>query len=391
MSRNERNKVKKYREKFGYNIPNNYREALISDKKNGNTLWSDAISKQLKALERLDVLQLYPPKTKFKNKDGWKYAPIHIIFYVKQQALRHNIRLFLSENVVDFTQHTTYSSTTKDVSVILIILIAVKNELGLMAEDIGNALCMALCTENIWSCCGVEFGTRFGALVVINQYLHGLKTASKSFQKYFGYFLGDLGFTPSRADQELQICKNDKYKKYEYIATYVDDVIIATKNPSKYMHAIEMHFKVEYIMESPNYYLGNEIVQVGYRIHVSSKKYLNEIMRKYHNIHGDLKKEVLPMRVKEHPELDDYPFLNYKEHKYFQQIIGVCQWLIFPGIFDLAYYVSSLSRLLDATQVGHTDLARIIFGYFKNHPKKGYAINPQTLTIDANYQKVHIK
>ena len=114
-------------------------------------------------------------------------------------------------------------------------------------------------------------------------------------------------------------------------------------------------------------------------------------MRKYQKTHGDLKKEVLSTRVKEYPELDDSTFSNEKEHKDFQHIIGVCQWLIVAGIFDLEYAVSSLSRLLAAPQVGHTELARIIFGYLKKYPKRGYAINQQPLTIDGNYEKVQMK
>ena len=75
----------------------------------------------------------------------------------------------------------------------------------------------------------------------------------------------------------------------------MDDVIITAKNPSKHTNEIEMHFKVRDIADSPNYYLGNELVRVGNFIHVSSKKYVNEILSKYQNTNGDLKKEVLPM------------------------------------------------------------------------------------------------
>ena len=53
-------------------------------------------------------------------------------------------------------------------SVGLIILIAMKNELVIMAKDIGNALCTAPCAENILSCCGAEFDPRCGAIVVQN-------------------------------------------------------------------------------------------------------------------------------------------------------------------------------------------------------------------------------
>ena len=58
------------------------------------------------------------------------------------------------------------------------ILIVVKNWLGIMAEDIVNAFCTSPCAENIWSFCGAEFGTRCGAVVVLNQDLYGLNMAS---------------------------------------------------------------------------------------------------------------------------------------------------------------------------------------------------------------------
>ena len=87
MSRNECNKVKEDREKFGYKITNNSRESLLLDKKNGNTLWYDAIAKEMTALERLGVCQFYPPKTKLGNKDGWQHTSMHIIFDVNQQDL----------------------------------------------------------------------------------------------------------------------------------------------------------------------------------------------------------------------------------------------------------------------------------------------------------------
>ena len=69
----------------------------------------------------------------------------------------------------------------------------------------------------------------------------------------------------------------------------MDDVIIAAKNPSKYMREIDMHFKFRDITDSPNNYLVNELVRVGNHVHVSSENYVNEIMRKYQETHGDLK------------------------------------------------------------------------------------------------------
>ena len=49
--------------------------------------------------------------------------------------------------VVDSTEYTTYSSTIKYVSGIIILLISVKNELGLIPEYIINEFCAAPCAE----------------------------------------------------------------------------------------------------------------------------------------------------------------------------------------------------------------------------------------------------
>ena len=50
MSINEWNKVNKDREKFGYMITNNSREALLLDDKNENNLYDDGIVKGIMAL-----------------------------------------------------------------------------------------------------------------------------------------------------------------------------------------------------------------------------------------------------------------------------------------------------------------------------------------------------
>jgi restriction endonuclease Mrr len=71
-----------------------------------------------------------------------------------------------------------------------------------------------------------------------------LKTASRSFHEFFGDCLQRIGFFPSRADQDLWIRKSDDYHGYDYIATHVDNIIIAAKRPQEYMAMIEQEFMV---------------------------------------------------------------------------------------------------------------------------------------------------
>ena len=73
-------------------------------------------------------------------------------------------------------EHIIYSYTIKDMPVRLMILIYVNNGLGLMAEDIVNALCTAPCAENIFSCCDAWFCARCGSEVVLRRSLYGFNT-----------------------------------------------------------------------------------------------------------------------------------------------------------------------------------------------------------------------
>eukprot|EP00957_Ditylum_brightwellii_P098663 7516040-Ditylum_brightwellii.AAC.1 len=59
-------------------------------------------------------------------------------------------------------------------------------------------------------------------------------------------------------------------------------------------------------------------------------------------------KESLPIGPKERPEMDDSDLLDEAEHKEFQHIIGVGQWLIVASRFDITYAIASLSRFAAA-------------------------------------------
>ena len=68
-----------------------------------------------------------------------------------------------------------------------------------------------------------------------------------------------MGFEPSRADQDLWYKLSEDKTKYEYIATHVDYLIIATVEPQKYMVQIEQEIKVRNVEDTPSYYLGNDV------------------------------------------------------------------------------------------------------------------------------------
>ena len=68
-----------------------------------------------------------------------------------------------------------------------------------------------------------------------------------------------MRFKPTRADPYLWIKESKDGTKYEYMATYVDDIIIVAEDPMKYLNTIKKHFLIRNIKLAPEYYLGYEI------------------------------------------------------------------------------------------------------------------------------------
>jgi hypothetical protein len=381
-------------EKQGILIPRSIRHALLLDQKAiGTSLegkWAEAVTKEMDGLQRLCVFEYHSPDTRFNRKDGWQFAPMHMIFDIKADG-RFKARLCVGGNVLDVSTHTTYSSTIQDVSVRLLMVIAAQNGLFMMTADVANAFCTAPSMEKVWSIAGKEFGAREGAKVSLKRALYGTRTASRAFHEFLGELLQRMGFQPSRADQDLWWRPSDDYKGYDYIATHVDDIICVSKDPSIYMTQIEQEFKLRDLNDKPTYYLGNDLKQLpNGRYHVSSGTYTKEMIRKYQADYQPVRKETSPMESKYHPEIDESPLLLEDGTREYQRIIGTCQWLIVAGRFDLCYAISSLSRFSAAPRQGQLQHARRVMGYLRKFPRRGYVINPDSPHFDPVYKNVEV-
>ncbi len=89
---------------------------------------------------------------------------MHMVFDIKADG-QFKARLCVGGNVVDCDNYTTFSSTIKDISIRLLMVIAAKNNLHTMTTDVANAFCTAHSMEKIWSTAGKEFGDRVGSKV----------------------------------------------------------------------------------------------------------------------------------------------------------------------------------------------------------------------------------
>ena len=389
QSRNQRQSKKTNKEKFGIRIPNSIEEALRFDKEAGNTLWADAIEKEMNSLDKLSVFEYHPSTKRFDPKDGWQTAPLRMIFDIKSEDRRYKARLVVGGHKVDSSQYNTYSSQVDTLSVLLLFLICKHQKLSLITADVSTAFPTAPTNEKVWCVAGPEFGDRQGSTVEIKRAMYGLAGSARAFADFRADTIRQLGFVPSRADPDLWV-KATEYG-FDYIATHVDDLIVVAKRPQEYIALIEQEFSLRNIETEPSYYLGTSLKRIhDGRVMMNSENYIKESIRKYETKYGHvLKKEPIPMKVKAHPELDQSPLLDTKEHKEYQHIIGLGQWMILTGRIDITYAISSLARFSSGPRQGHLQLARQVLGYLKKFPKKGIVMDPRAPTVQQVHEETY--
>ena len=274
-------------------------------------------------------------------------------------------------HLIDILDNSVYSSTVKAISVHLLHVIAHRHKLQQLCGDVGNAFVNAFTKEKVYAIAGPEFGKeREGQVVIIVKALYGLATSAERWHSFFADFLRSLGFVPTRYDQDVWIKLADDKKSYEYICTHVDDFMIVAANPHPIMKEIQRNFTVKSI-GPPDYYLGNDYKKDKKgRWCIGCKKYLLEALRRVEEMFGAISKESTPLPSNDHPEMDTSDPLKPEEHRKFQMLIGMLNWLVSIGRFDVAYAVSLMARFVACPRQGHLKRAIRIFGYLKKYPNK---------------------
>jgi hypothetical protein len=108
-------------------------------------------------------------------------------------------------------------------SVRLAFALAAMHNLDVCAADVGNAFLYGKTKEKVMIKAGPEFGANAGKILIVDKGLYGLKSSAARFHEHLAAKLRKMGFKPSRTDLDLWYRKKDGY--YEYIATYVDDLL----------------------------------------------------------------------------------------------------------------------------------------------------------------------
>lgn len=370
-----------YREKkikFGVEVPRDTKEAYFLDLKNRNTLWQEAIAKELRQLNDFKTFRALerdedPPK-------GYSRIPYHIVYVVKRDD-RRKARLVANNNWLDEDKDNNCSGVVSTELMRIGFLIASLNSLKVCAGDISNAYLFAQAKEKVYIKAGKEFGPELeGRILIIDKALYCLPFSGLQFHQDLAVTLKDMGFVPSKVASDFWYL--DRGDHYEYMACYVDVIMVYCKKLDEVIKEIEKIYSLKGVGE-PEYYLGgnvitlnpNEWAKAKVETELSAETYIKNIIPKLVKLvrkeegHTNFKGYPTPMSSTYHPQVDQTDLLSKDEISVYRSIIGSLNWAIMLGIFDIYYAMDVLSCYNMKPHKGHMQAAQCILGYLQHHDK----------------------
>ena len=101
---------------------------------------------------------------------------------------------------------------------------------------------------------------------------------------------------------------------------------------------------------------------------MGSSAYISECLRKVCVLLKvtTLRKDKLPCSPGDRPKLNLSPLLSESQHRLYEQLIDMAEWVVQIGRFDIRYALTSLNRFSAAPREGHFSRLVKIFGYLKS-------------------------
>ena len=390
------------RTKFGITIPETYEDAVALDRANGNTMWQDAIKKEMK-----NVAVAF----KFLDNDdeipiGFKSIQCHIVYDVKFDLTR-KARYVGGGHRTKVPASMTYSSVVSRDSVRIMFLIAALNDLDIQMCDIGNAYLNAETRERLWFRAGPEWGSKWGCPVIIIRALYGLKSSGAEWKKTFSsYIRHSLGYEPCvGADDNVYIKPmkdRDGNEYYSYLIVYVDDVLCIDKDPGRILSMINRDYRLKEPPSPPKMYLGADFssydvtLENGQTVNCWAMSADSHIKKALQVIKERMNKDGVRFKSKKvadqpftsvdyRPELDTTEYCNDEQVQFYQSLIGIARWLCELGRLDILTETSMLSAFLAAPRLGHLHQAMYMYKYLEDHKRSKIVFDTTYVNINDDH------
>ena len=378
--------------KYGIKIPHSIEEAKSIDRENGDTMWMDAIREEMRNNRKAFEEFSEDPSTL----PGYQEITCHMIFDVKlSENFRRKARFVADGYKVKASSSVTYSTVVSRDSVRILLTTAAFHGLNVLGADVQNAFLEAPCLEKVWMKAGPEFGPEQGKNFIIVRALYGLRSASASFRSFMAKKFDEMGFVSSHADPDVWLraaVTRDNFEYYEYILTYVDDLLVISENAMDIMKEIQNQVKFKKdLIEPPGNYLGarlkmkeiDDVVCWTISSHDYIQAAIKTIEEALENRPWKLPKKVTtPTSSNYAPELDMSDELNAMDTQFYQELIGILRWGTEIGRIDILFEVSIMSQHQALPREGHLQQVLHIFAFLKKNAKLTLYMDPRYPEID---------
>ena len=188
--------------KFGVEVPQSRKDAIAFDGKNENSLWADAIKKEIEQLLALSTFRILKKGT--RKIAGFNYIPLYFAFDVKYD-LRRKARLVAGGHATSPGAEDIYSGVVSIDNVRIALLLADLNNMQVVAADVGNAFLYGKTKEKLYSIAGKEFGEYEGCILIIDKSIYSLRTSTARLHEHLSANLRAMGFLPCQTDPDVWI------------------------------------------------------------------------------------------------------------------------------------------------------------------------------------------
>ena len=191
--------MRKTTQKYGIEIPKCVKHAHSIDRANGNSLWCDALAKEMMevgvAFEVLEACARPP--------HGWNRVISHLIWDIKMDITRQ-AQWVLDRHKTPSPEGSTYTGVVSMESMRIAFPYAALNKTKVCAASICNAYLQVPSSCKDYIICGPEFGLKnVGKIALVHQALYGGKTAGKYFRNHLRSCMHHLNFTSCPADPDV--------------------------------------------------------------------------------------------------------------------------------------------------------------------------------------------
>ena len=173
--------------------------------------------------------------------------------------------------------------------------------------DIGNAYLEATTKEKLYIVAGTEFEELQGHILVIHKALYGFKSSGIRWSQRIHDIMLQLNYRPCKADPCVWL--REMKDKYEYVAIYVDDLLIASEETQKIIQDLETKFKLKIKGNGPlEYHLGCDYkLDKDGTLVAQSIRYINKTLESYKMMfpNENFINAKSPQEKKDHPDPDN--------------------------------------------------------------------------------------